>query len=109
MNIYSFGGQSAPPSLKDPQPSSWERIENFRGAVRPPFIEGQTGCRCRRLLWLFRGAVRPPFIEGSHLWLPSTDSESFGGQSAPPSLKEERTKNARLGDALSGGSPPPLH
>ena len=36
----------------------------FRGAVRPPFIEGLVLLEIAALQQKFRGAVRPPFIEG---------------------------------------------
>ena len=58
----------------------------FRGAVRPPFIEGvMFSSLCEGLL-RFRGAVRPPFIEGC-----------------------QRCGSVLGSQTVSGGSPPPLH
>ena len=58
----------------------------------------------------YRGAVRPPFIEGIAASLQQGGGVSIGGQSAPPSLKagysQVITPTAQI---LSGGSPPPLH
>ena len=112
MVLPGFGGQSAPPSLKAARHRYGRQSQaSFRGAVRPPFIEGDIeGLRAlaprvrfggqsappslkevdellaRRLRCGFRGAVRPPFIEGS----------AFGSDS-------------RSSASVSGGSPPPLH
>ena len=65
--------------------SSSERGD-YRGAVRPPFIEGSHSPNGISKAACYRGAVRPPFIEGSHCSL---------------------AKIATF--LLSGGSPPPLH
>ena len=37
---------------------------NYRGAVRPPFIEGTLLGLSAQGCEPYRGAVRPPFIEG---------------------------------------------
>ena len=82
----------------------------------------------------YRGAVRPPFIEGLSKHIAQQPTMSIGGQSAPPSLKEAvltlsckprisyrgavrppfieglQGSGASVGEGrLSGGSPPPLH
>ena len=60
-----FGGQSAPPSLKELMPEiPIDGPVVFRGAVRPPFIEGPVYLVLPSVAIMFRGAVRPPFIEG---------------------------------------------
>ena len=86
--LSGFGGQSAPPSLKEINfLAAASVMAGFRGAVRPPFIEGlrlvlsSVGTAAK-----FRGAVRPPFIEGRQ-------------------TEDERLTALRV----SGGSPPPLH
>ena len=38
---------------------------SYRGAVRPPFIEGRVGTLGMGSTANYRGAVRPPFIEGA--------------------------------------------
>ena len=45
------------------------------------------------LAWVFRGAVRPPFIEGDASSESRRKVSGFGGQSAPPSLKEHFLKS----------------
>ena len=59
---------------------------NYRGAVRPPFIEGGKTMAMVEEGISYRGAVRPPFIEG--IFASGVDGTYL---------------------ALSGGSPPPLH
>ena len=63
--LGSIGGQSAPPSLKasPPRLSVMDGFD-YRGAVRPPFIEGGDFRKATSLVASYRGAVRPPFIEG---------------------------------------------
>ena len=84
---WRFGGQSAPPSLK------------------PGELDGDAGA------WEeFRGAVRPPFIEaGAPAVKPNRPNRRFGGQSAPPSLKLGCWLERVCRCLVSGGSPPPLH
>ena len=41
---------------------------------------------------IYRGAVRPPFIEGDMGYRFMSDDLTIGGQSAPPSLKVEGTQ-----------------
>ena len=111
----AIGGQSAPPSLKACIHLSSSRILTiYRGAVRPPFIEGSMRmagsvrlCQaiggqsappslkvravCSHYTTLgYRGAVRPPFIEG-------IVSKSAGLMTSCYSAP-----------LLSGGSPPPF-
>ena len=87
MHVKGFGGQSAPPSLKEPtQPTQSQSEIPFRGAVRPPFIEGVNE-EARNVVKLL----------------------GFGGQSAPPSLKVILVSPSVVCLWVSGGSPPPLH
>ena len=82
----------------------------YRGAVRPPFIEGGTKMPLSSTSWgCYRGAVRPPFIEGVHVRSSQTRrSPTIGGQSAPPSLKDRcLTLDARLMFPIGGQSAPP--
>ena len=61
----TIGGQSAPPSLKvGVVPLGCDGRRVYRGAVRPPFIEGHNIIPHNLPLDDYRGAVRPPFIEG---------------------------------------------
>ena len=84
--MSAIGGQSAPPSLKVAgSVAVLVDGRSYRGAVRPPFIEGECLRLVFRLRLFYRGAVRPPFIEG------------------PAVAKLARQWG------LSGGSPPPLH
>ena len=85
ITAFGFGGQSAPPSLKG-------LVKTMPATFLP-----------------FRGAVRPPFIEGMPLPTCSASLASFGGQSAPPSLKLGFRCWGRVEVIVSGGSPPPLH
>ena len=62
--------------------------EFYRGAVRPPFIEGISSSMRIRSSKRYRGAVRPPFIEGCLSSPTPCIITTIGGQSAPPSLKE---------------------
>ena len=83
----SFGGQSAPPSLKVEQPFRYLAVvRSFGGQSAPPSLKDFGLPFFEFANILFRGAVRPPFIEGT------ADSSVF----------------ARC-PQVSGGSPPPLH
>ena len=83
---------------------------DYRGAVRPPFIEAGQGGDAVEEKTTYRGAVRPPFIEALAGGLcHSPAAASIGGQSAPPSLKHQTGRCTPTCKELSGGSPPPLH
>ena len=84
----AIGGQSAPPSLK----ATWQGLarrayDDYRGAVRPPFIEGQSW----RIKWmrgcLYRGAVRPPFIEGFIATASTPFHHHYRGAVRPPFIE----------------------
>ena len=59
----SIGGQSAPPSLKQAVSVVADVMLDYRGAVRPPFIEADAIHARYGAEYGYRGAVRPPFIE----------------------------------------------
>ena len=61
-------------------------LPDYRGAVRPPFIEASFVVSVISCGLRYRGAVRPPFIEAQRYWI-----------------------TIILLKLLSGGSPPPLH
>ena len=64
-----------------------DALLTYRGAVRPPFIEGVDDTTGQAYCFCYRGAVRPPFIEGLGGAKIPDDIRAIGGQSAPPSLK----------------------
>ena len=74
MKLYGFGGH--PPSGSQ-----------FRGAVRPPFIEVGKGLTAKELVRQFRGAVRPPFIEVRFWLLPFVVHMRFRGAVRPPFIE----------------------
>ena len=82
----------------------------FRGAVRPPFIEAwmngwMDGCGVA-----FRGAVRPPFIEAKELENDDYEIFKFRGAVRPPFIEAAPSPLDWLPNSpVSGGSPPPLH
>ena len=86
-----FGGQSAPPSLKNSRPQRERHpVKRFRGAVRPPFIEDAKILGDINAILSFGGQSAPPSLKKPPVWQLAGSSDSFGGQSAPPSLKSFR-------------------
>ena len=111
FGLTTFGGQSAPPSLKCLRGHTQTLITAlFRGAVRPPFIEASSKASMALHSNSFGGQSAPPSLKRLFAAYAEPSSFPFGGQSAPPSLKQGRA-TCRLENAvaLSGGSPPPLH
>ena len=108
--MAAFRGAVRPPFIEAGGRNSFVNLcLGFGGQSAPPSLKQWVFCACCFFGWGFRGAVRPPFIEavmGNGSW---GSSQSFGGQSAPPSLKPLSGKSFWGDGVVSGGSPPPLH
>ena len=108
--MVSIGGQSAPPSLKAiPVMIGGQTKIHYRGAVRPPFIEGTSSDRNATLRCPIGGQSAPPSLKGHHRCKPIQHSQAIGGQSAPPSLKGLLAQeDERIGLVYRGAVRPPF-
>ena len=108
--VRAFGGQSAPPSLKQKDFFvGFGCHATFGGQSAPPSLKLGAHNWDRIARRAFGGQSAPPSLKPRMVACPQRVAGSFGGQSAPPSLKLVPAWPAVKPYLLSGGSPPPLH
>ena len=61
---------------------------DYRGAVRPPFIEEVGWCGWLFARLAYRGAVRPPFIEELVMGSPGGEGKHYRGAVRPPFIED---------------------